>query len=267
MKKTLIASIALLSSLALHGNAIATSIADLNLSGSATKTDNALQLTTVGVQNAVGSAFSSSVVDISKKFSTSFSFQFSGGDTNAADGLVFVIKNASSTALGAYGGGIGYGGYLIKGVEGVGIPKSVGIEFDSWYNPERGDPNSNHIGIDINGNSNSIKTLNISPTFNGTDTWYSWVDYDGTVLSVSVNQSGVKPGTAMLSENVDIKKILGSSSALMGFTASTGGVTQTTRLLSFSESAPNPEPSTYVLMSVGAIIIGIAARRKKLIAG
>ena len=71
----------------------------------------------------------------------------------------------------------------------------------------------------------------------------------------------------MLSENVDIKKILGSSSALMGFTASTGGVTQTTRLLSFSESAPNPEPSTYVLMSVGAIIIGIAARRKKLIAG
>ena len=71
----------------------------------------------------------------------------------------------------------------------------------------------------------------------------------------------------MLSRNMDIQSIVGSSSGLMGFTAATGSNMQTTQLLSFRESAPNPEPSTYVLMSVGAVVAVIAARRKMLSAG
>ena len=103
--------------------------------------------------------------------------------------------------------------------------------------------------------------------FNGTGVWHAWVDYDGIILSVSANQSGVKPGTAMLSQNMDIQSIVGSQTALVGFTAATGSNTQTTKLLSFSESSPAPEPSTYVLMSVGAVIAVITARRKMLSAG
>ncbi|MEI7707850.1 MAG: PEP-CTERM sorting domain-containing protein [Chlorobium sp.] len=272
MKKALIFSIALLSSLVLHGNAVAGKVVNLNyndfsstggvtLSGAAGQVGNAIQLSTQNVKNVAGGVFFTTPVSVSR-FSAEFTFQFS--NTFGADGMAFVIKNSGSSGtgpggLGVYGGGLGYSS----------IKKSIGIEFDSSINTGNGynDFDGNHIAIDTNGSMNSLAQSNVPVLFNGTGVWHAWVDYDGIILSVSANQSGVKPGTAMLSQNMDIQSIVGSQTALVGFTAATGSNTQTTKLLSFSESSPAPEPSTYVLMSVGAVIAVITARRKMLSAG
>ena len=278
MIKTLFASIVLLASLGLSGNALAGTLLNLNYSdfsstngltllGTAQQVNgNALQLTTNGVKNSAGGVFFNTPVGVSR-FNAEFTFQFF--NTFGADGMAFVIKNADSWGTGAgglgeYGGALGYGGGT------NGIQKSVGIEFDSSVNtkdPRYNDIDGNHIGIDTNGSMLSLVQSPVSTTFNidkGNGVWHAWVDYDGTVLTVSVDKNSVKPGTAMLSRNMDIQSIVGSSSGLMGFTAATGSNMQTTQLLSFRESAPNPEPSTSVLMSVGAVVAVIAARRKML---
>ena len=62
-----------------------------------------------------------------------------------ADGFTFVIQNSDSSlfggggssALGSTGGGLGY----------AGIPNSLAVEFDTWFNPVLGDPNGNHISV------------------------------------------------------------------------------------------------------------------------
>ncbi len=272
VKNTLILSISLLAAFLLHGNAVAGTVVNLNyndfsstsgvtLSGGATQVGNALQLSTQGVGYDAGGVFFNKPVSVSS-FNAEFTFQFS--NTNGADGMAFVIKNSGSSGtgtggLGGIGGALGYGS----------INKSVGIEFDSSKNTAKGynDIDANHIAIDTNGSMISLAQLTVSPIFNGTGVWHAWVDYDGSLLSISTSQNGVKPGTAMLSQKMDIQSIVGSPTALVGFTAATGSNTQTTQLLSFSESSPTPEPSTYVLMSVGAVIAGIAARRKMLRVG
>lgn len=171
-----------------------------------------------------GSAFSSVTVNAAR-FSTFFKFRITepGGqvfDCNTepgADGLVFVVQAVSSD-IGGAGQGIGY----------AGIDTSVGVEFDTWCNAGNNDPNSNHLGIDVNGSVDHASgedsdTITISPNFDDGKIWYAWVDYDGAVLEVRVNQSGLRPNLPSLSKSMDIPAILGNvDDAFVGFTSGTG---------------------------------------------
>ncbi|MGB7510899.1 MAG: PEP-CTERM sorting domain-containing protein, partial [Pelodictyon phaeoclathratiforme] len=235
------------------------------LLGSATQNGNVLQLTSNTPLNQVGGVFFTSPVDVSS-FNALFTFEFSSG--GAGDGLVFVIKNMNSTGtnsgLGGNGEALGYADrYGYKG-----FSNSVGIEFDSHINPSPvNDISANHIGINTNASVISLVQSNVLSDFNSAIPWHVWVDYDGAVLSVYINQTNIKPVSASLTGGSSvtpfiIKDYVGSSTGLMGFTASTGGATQITKLLSFNYNSPNPEPSTYVLMGVGALIAGMVARRK-----
>jgi hypothetical protein len=259
MKKRFLASLVLLAGLGSYGNAMAVvdlTTTDLNLTGTAHTVGNVIRLTDA-TDWSTGTAFSTKAVNDSN-FSAAFQYQFSGG-VGFADGIAFVIKNADSVT-GANGGGMGY----------LGTPKSVAVEFDTWYNKENSDPESqsNHIGIDINGSVNSVSTLDISPRFNGSGTWYGWVDYSGGILSVSTNRTGVKPEAAMLTRAIDIPNIVGSSNALVGFTAATGTKYQNQDISAFqysSNPAPVPEPSTYALMGIGGILVAARLRKSRLI--
>lgn len=282
MKKFLAASITLLICHGFHHNADAETLINFNdftsesgytLLGTAQKEGNALQLVP-SAQNQVGGVFFNTPVDVSS-FSANFSFTFS--NPGAGDGMMFVIKNPESsgsyktTELGYTGEAIAYGDrYGVPGIR-----NSVGIEFDSHYNTTAGvtnDINANHIGIDANGSMLSLAQVAVSPDFNSVNPWYAWVDYDGAILSISVNQTGIQPATAMLSYGSSetpfvISDYTGSSTALVGFTASTGGAVQTTRLNSFGFDSVGtveavPEPSTLALLGTGAVFAGIASRRK-----
>lgn len=238
---------------------------------SATKLpDGVLQLTDNTKPDAsyqIGSAYSTSPVGI-ESFNATFSFQFSGTATGqgSADGIVFVIKNPDSPTSGGDGGGLGYGTIATDSGSYSGIPKSVGIEFDNWYNPEVSDPSGNHIGININGSVVSAATLDISPDFNGSGLWNAWVDYNGSVLSVSVSQTDAQPESPMLSYTIgNIQSLIDSPAAVIGFTGATGWATQTQQVSSlYYNDPPVPEPGAVALLGVGGVLVrGWAKKRRR----
>jgi hypothetical protein len=243
---------------------------------SATKLpDGVLQLTDNSLSDPeyqIGSAYSISPVGI-ETFNATFSFQYSGTYPahGSADGIVFVIKNPASATSGGDGGGLGYGTITTGNGSYTGIPNSVGIEFDNWYNPEVGDPSSNHIGINVNGSVVSQGTVDISPEFNGSGPWYAWVDYDGSLLSVSVNQTNLKPDSAMLSYNIgNIQSVIDSPAAMVGFTGSTGWATQTQQVLSLDYNDPPravPEPGAVTLLGVGGVLLAGWTGKKRQVTG
>jgi len=179
-----------------------------------------------------GSAFSTTTINAAD-FSTEFQFRITDrGGENAdlseefgADGFVFVIQT-DSASQDRTGGGMGYGG----------IPKSVGIEFDTWHNPF--DPDSNHIGILTNGDVDTKSQFidvfgdnfvfigdNDEKRFDDGKLQKAWIDYDGTTLKVFIKQEApyVKPDEAVIEVDLDIPAIIGKSDAFVGFTAGTGG--------------------------------------------
>jgi hypothetical protein len=192
--------------------------AGLQVNGNAACTGGVLRLTPA-VAGQSGSAFSTTQVPLGAgaSFSTFFSFRMtspavSDSDGPGADGIVFVVQPVSSSVGGA-GGGIGY----------FGIPTSVGVEFDTWDNGVgAGDPNGNHVGIDLNGSVASVQTANIPTRMNDGNVWFAWVDYDGTTLELRLSQSSVRPLSPTLSRAVNLAAVLGTTQAFVGFTAGTG---------------------------------------------
>jgi Ca2+-binding RTX toxin-like protein len=178
-----------------------------------------IRLTDSGWQN--GSAFLTSPISLSNdaSFSTFFQFQITdpGGWTDTdgvgADGIVFVIQTVANN-VGGGGAGIGY----------EGIPNSLGIEFDTWNNGGIDGDSGNHVGINLNGNIDSVKRLNVETRLNDGNIWNSWVDYNGAtdLLEVRLSQTQERPADPLLSYNVDLPLVLGKTDAFIGFTSGTG---------------------------------------------
>lgn len=153
-------------------------------------------------------------------FSAYFSFQISNtdglneGDGAGADGLVFVIQTVANN-VGSVGGGLGYRG----------IPRSIGIEFDTWNNSDSAnDPDHNHVGIDTNGSTRSIKTYSEKALFNNGKIWYAWIDYDGDnqILEVRYDSTNTRPENPKLSQKINIPSLLVEENVYVGFTSATG---------------------------------------------
>lgn len=232
------------------------SVAGLTLNEDAAQVGNQLQLTPPANDQS-GSAWAA--VDPFSSFSTRFQFQitssggFDDGDGVGADGIVFAVQAVSATVGGA-GGGMGYSG----------IGNSFGVEFDTWNNPEINDINGNHVGIDINGNTESVTQTVISPRFNDGNIWTAWVDLNGALLEVRVSATGDRPIFPTLSYATDFAGLLGGQDAFVGFTAGTGGAYGDQRILNWEfESEPTgsvgvPEAgSSLVLLALGSLALGV----------
>jgi MYXO-CTERM domain-containing protein len=194
----------------------------LTLSGSAaiaTTSDGAVLRLTPAVEKLSGSAFGTKLIRV-QDFSSSFSFRMTNAagieDCNGhvgADGFTFTAQPVSHS-IGSNGGGLG--------IEGV--TPAVTVEFDTFCNAGTTlDPSSNHIGVDIDGNVHSVFTTDITPFMNNGSRWYAWIDYDGALLTVRVSPTADRPATPQLSYPIDLKGTLGTDTAYVGFTASTGG--------------------------------------------
>jgi uncharacterized repeat protein (TIGR01451 family) len=117
--------------------------------GDATVSGTALQLTT-SMGNQFGSAWAVTPQMVGNGFSTTFTFQFTNPSSTPADGIAFVIQNATTglSAIGytgGNGGAIGYGDDDGNSSPYSGIPNSLAIEFDSFQNPW--DPDADHVAV------------------------------------------------------------------------------------------------------------------------
>jgi len=177
-----------------------------------------------------GSAFGTATISAAS-FSSSFAFRLSDPDGTApdpngrlgADGITFAIQPVSAS-LGVYGGGLGI----------QSVSPSVAVEFDTYKNVDYNDPSSSHIGIDINGDVKSVATVDVTPFLDDGNTWYAWIDCDGSTLTVSVSQTDARPESPQLVYPVNVHDIIGADFAYVGFTAATGGGFQNQDILDWT---------------------------------
>jgi hypothetical protein len=213
-------------------------VSALQLNGSAASVSGALRLTPAS-GNQAGSAFLKNAFSLTPdtSFETRFQFQLSAG---GADGFTFMVQNHGTGALGFAGGYLGYGG--------VGLSKSVAVEFDTWQNGEFGDPSNNYVGV-LTGGNMWAHGATANPGFqlyNGS-VHNAWVDYDGAtnLLRVFAATTTTKPANPLFTQQIDLPAIVGSQ-GYVGFSAGTGGAVQNQSILNWDLTVNAPPTITGV---------------------
>ncbi|MBV8282430.1 MAG: chitobiase/beta-hexosaminidase C-terminal domain-containing protein, partial [Candidatus Eremiobacteraeota bacterium] len=212
------------------------SIAGLTLNGSAIATnDTRLQLTNGGL-NEAGSVFWNAPINI-QAFTTNFEFQLSNAQGN---GFTFTIQNVGPTALGGNSAGLGY----------QDIQKSVAVKFNFYnYNNE----GSDSTGVYTDGQPPVLPTVDISSSgiqLGSGDSIQAQIVYDGTNLTLNLLDLVTNHKFAM-SQAINIPQIVGGNTAYVGFTAGTGGLSASQKLLSWTygtQAVPptfSPAPGPY----------------------
>lgn len=183
-------------------------------------------------------------------FETTFSFQFHN------------LSSPNSSAGASQGGGDNSSGHGGSGLTFIIVPdeftvgrpgpwlamindacdedyKAVAVEFDTRWNPEFGDPNDNHVGIDL-GNMVSTKAFNASDvgvSLNDGSVHRAWITYDGPRKWIDIhlgpNDNDYYPSKAVFSGPLDLSPFL-KEYMFVGFSASTGNKTQIHSVLSWN---------------------------------
>lgn len=216
--------------------------------------------------NQSGSAFSTTAISLSNaaSFSTFFNFNINtpdgigDDDGQGADGLVFVVQPNSNSAGGA-GGGLGYDG----------IDNSIGIEFDTYNNGFGDADNGNHVGVDWYGFTDSIELVPVATRFNDGDDWSVWIDYDGASQTLEVRLAfglnAPRPSDALISTELDLADILGTTDAYVGFTSGTGSGYGNHDIVSWQfndDFAPIGAPAPFAVALLGLGILGLGGLRR-----
>ncbi|KAH8554245.1 hypothetical protein BGW37DRAFT_483980 [Umbelopsis sp. PMI_123] len=195
---------------------------------------------TPALTSQTGSAFVRSKVSLERHEGIVVDFAFkianeNDGKADGADGLAFVIQSFAENALGSGGCDLGYGG----------LRKSIAVEFDTYDSSDRcADPSGNHISVHgrLPPHSNSAHhmhshghTSNIPPMNSGTWLYariHLLIKRQAIIVSFSdegneQSGEGSKFETVLSIKNIDIREYLGGDiEAWVGFTASTGGLSQ-----------------------------------------
>jgi hypothetical protein len=205
------------------------SVAGLTLNGNALNSNNQLQLTsTVGTYQA-GSVFWTQPIGI-QTFTTDFSFQQLSAQ---GDGFTFTIQGVGAKSLGASGSGLGY----------QNIAKSVAIKFDLYSNAGEG---TDSTGVYTNGAVPTVPAVDMTSSgvvLKSGDSMLAHVTYDGTTLSMNL-QDLVTNKSFVLTQAINIPQVVGANAAYVGFTGSTGGLSATQKILSWTYNTQAPGPVT-----------------------
>ena len=187
---------------------------------------------TNGGTDEARSAFFSTPVNVTN-FTNAFTFQ----DTSAkADGLCFVIEASGPTALGGDGGSLGY-----AGATGALSTNSLCVDFD-LYNSTTNAEISN-TGLFTNGASpaNGAGSAAGSLSFQSGDVMSVQMTYNGTTLTMQITDTVTK-ATYSTSFTVNIPSVVGGSTAYVGFTGGTGGLTAIQDILTWTYTPTGGTP-------------------------
>ena len=144
---------------------------------------------------------------------------FLGYNDVGADGIAFVLQPIS-TIVGTSGGGIGY----------LGISPSVAIEIDTYQNSGYGDPTTDHIGIQTNGDvdhntannlAGPVAALASSGNIEDGQNHLLRVSWDATAQILQAYFDGVLRVT--YTGNIVSNIFSNNPNVYWGFTGSTGG--------------------------------------------
>ena len=234
------------------------------LNGNAEIVDTRLQLTpTAGSQTGTAWLVDSVEMPANYAFNASFAWEISdpGGGSDidgvGADGMTFVLQADANKdeAIGGGGGSLGLNG----------ITPFVAVELDTWHQGFKDDPgnegiNGTHFGIDTSEDEFSVVQFpevgedGLDPRFNDGGENFMWVDYDGTTFRVYNSEEPVKPADPILETELDLAAIFSLEAedqpiigveaeggvvqlpVRFGFTAATGGATNTHEVISFDLS-------------------------------
>jgi autotransporter-associated beta strand protein len=200
------------------------------MNGSAHFATSNLELTTTGNASQAGSGFVTAPIDVTS-FQTQFTFQTTSG-SSTGEGLTFTLQNVSPTALGGNGAALGYGPQAGGGTAGIG--NSVAIKFDLNNNSGEGNDST---GLFTNGaaptNTNSIDLSASGVNFHSGDVMQVNMNYNGTTLAVIIKDT-VTNATVTQNYTISIPTSIGNTTAYVGFTGSTGTLTATQDILTWS---------------------------------
>ena len=223
-------------------------------------------------------AYSTSPIELGTDatFSTQFRFRFTGaGGVEPADGMTFVLA-ASPTGLGATGGALAY----------QNVDNSVAIEFDTFGNGSTDGNSSNHIAIDTGGRLDVLGLTNVygipNCTFSNStphtasgcmsngDLWTANVSYDGSKLSVNVlDPARGVTFTGISDYPINVASQLGTNTAYVGFTGSTGGGYENQDVVNWRFVSTStlpiavPEPASLFLLAGSLLPLASIYRRSR----
>ncbi|CAN6871267.1 unnamed protein product, partial [Brassica oleracea] len=121
----------------------------------------------------------------------------------------------------------------------------LAVELDIIWNPEFSDIDNNHVGIDVNSSVSvgiasasyysDMKRQNESINLLSGKPIQVWVDYEGTMLNVSMAPLEVKkPSRPLLSQHINLTEVFPNSSRLfVGFSASSGAAVSDQYIVGF----------------------------------
>jgi hypothetical protein len=179
---------------------------------SGSKVDQRILRLTAGGFRQVGSAWSTTKLDVGKSFESTFKVYLHHGKPGA-DGIAFVVQSQSARALGGWGGGLGFRG----------IKPSVAVEFDTWQNTN--DPSSNHLAVVLGGNpDHQAGSAEAGIPLYGKP-FAARVVYDADESNLKVYIRSLSAGAEeqlALEQEVNLGDELEDSDAWVGFTAGTG---------------------------------------------
>ena len=155
-----------------------------------------------------------------QSFTTDFTFELLNAN---ADGFTFTIQNDGPGIAGASGNGLGYDG----------ISNSVAVKFDLYNNLGEG-PNS--TGLYTDGASPTLPAIDLTGTginLRGGDLFEARLTYDGTNLTLALTDKSTL-ATWSHSWAINIPGTVGGTTAYVGFTGATGGLTSTDTIFTWS---------------------------------
>jgi len=197
------------------------STAGMQFNGSTSLSGASLRLTNATAGNQAGSAFWTTPINI-RSFANDFTFQ---QNTNA-DGFTFTIQSAGPTALGPAGGALGF----------AGIASSVAVKFDLFDNSGEG---NNSTGLYTKGAppKTPATTLGGGVNLHNGDIFQVHMTYNGATLTVTITDTVIPENTFTTSWPINIASTVGTTTAYVGFTGSTGGTAATQDILTWTYSS------------------------------
>ncbi len=174
-------------------------------------------------------------------FSTPFSYEFTinlGANDGGADGMAYVIHNdpLGTCACGVGGESLAYGG-------GTAIDNSLAFEIDTYINTEDRDDftfpcsagtcsDPDHVAFHIDGDW-TTPTVGAIPLMDGATEYdiengldhLIQINWDGTMVTTSILSLDGMTTYASLSYAFDPLVLFGTNTPFVGFTGSTGGLT------------------------------------------